>query len=91
MSSAHLHKVRFITLCKQHPGAIMIMTEMYKRFHHLTAYDTLCNELHTHQIYGASIYHIWKEACSEDYNIFLTCPISSVIENLKRVIEHNFE
>jgi len=90
MSSAHLHKVRFITLCQQHPKATVIMTEMYKRFHHLPAYDTLCNELHTHRIYGASIYHIWKVVCSEDYDTFLTCPISSMIENLKRVIDKNF-
>ena len=90
MSSAHLHKVRFITLCQQHHKAIAIMTEMYKRFHHLPAYEKLCNELHAHQIYGASIYHIWKVVCSQDYDTFLTYPISSMIENLKRVIEHNF-
>ena len=90
MSSAHLHKVRFITLCQQHHKAIAIMTEMYKRFHHLPDYEKLCNELHAHQIYGASIYHIWKVVCSQDYDTFLTYPISSMIENLKRVIEHNF-
>lgn len=91
MSSGHLYKVQFITLCQQHPGAIAIMTEMYKRFHHLPAYYELCHTLHTHQIYGSSIYHIWKEVCSQNYDTFLTYPISSMIENLKRIIEHNFE
>ena len=90
MSSAHLHKIQLLTLCQQHPGAIMIMTEMYKQFHHLPAYYKLCNELHTRQIYGSAIYHIWKEVCSQNYDTFLTCPISSIIENLKRVIDNNF-
>jgi hypothetical protein len=90
MSSAHLHKVQLLTLCQQHPGAIAIMTEMYKRFHHRSAYYKLCNELHSRRIYGYAIYHIWKEVCSQNYDTFLTCPVSSFIENLKRVIDKNF-
>jgi len=90
MTSAHLHKVQLFTLCQHHPGAIAVMTEMYKRFYRQSAYYDLCNELHARKIYGYSIYHIWKVICSQNYEAFLTCPISSIIENLKRVIDNNF-
>ena len=90
MTSAHHHKVQLLTLCDNHPDAIDIMTEMYKRFHDRTEYYELCSELKVHNIQGYAIYHIWKEICSKNYDTFLTCPISSIIENLKRFIFKNF-
>ena len=90
MTSTHLHNIRLLTLCDNHPGAIAVMKEMDKRFHNHPAYYTLCNELEKHDMYGSAIYHIWKDICSENYDTFLTYHISSIIENLKRVIHKNF-
>jgi hypothetical protein len=90
MTCAHHHKLKLLTLCNNHSDAINIMTEMYKRFHDTSDYYKLCSELEKNKLYGSAIHHIWKHFCSENYDTFLTFPISSIIENLKNNINKNF-
>ena len=71
MSSAHLHKLHLLLLCKEHPGAISVMKEL-QRQHQLTGdYYKCCNYLQLYKIYGQELYTLWKDTCEEDYERFL--------------------
>jgi hypothetical protein len=72
MSAAHLHKLHLLLLCKSHPGAISVMTEMQKRYPLSGDYYKCCNYLQTYQIHGQELYTLWKDTCGEDYDKFLT-------------------
>ena len=71
MSAAHLHKLHLLTLCKNHAGAISVMTELQKRYALSGDYYTCCNYLQLYKIYGQELYTLWKEFCGEDYERFL--------------------
>jgi len=72
MSTAHLHKLHLLMLCKDHPGAMSVMTELQKRYPLSGDYYTCCNYLQVNKIYGEQLYTLWKDVCKEDYYTFLT-------------------
>ena len=71
MSAAHLHKLHMLMLCKDHPGALQVMTELQKRYPLSGDYYKCCNYLQLYKIYGEQLYDLWKETCKENYDTFL--------------------
>lgn len=72
MSHAHLHKLHLLLLCKNHPGAISVMTELQRRNQLSEDYYKCCNYLQMYKIHGEELYKLWKDICQENYEKFLT-------------------
>jgi hypothetical protein len=71
MSSAHLHKLQLLQLCKGHSGAISVMNTLQQQYQLTGDYYKCCNYLQKYNIYGEALYTLWNVDCQKDYERFL--------------------